>query len=134
MSHVFVIDYLQEYFPLFSAEQEQREFEAISHVRDSVQMVENAILERDQVCENNTNMIQLFSTKGTGVNVGTHEGLVPATYLTNSLHEGFEGKVPLTQTSLNLLDKSQGPNFSESFRFAQMNVTLVLVCFHGNKR
>lgn len=31
-----------------SAEQEQREFEAISHVRDSVQMVENAILERDQ--------------------------------------------------------------------------------------
>ena len=36
-------------FPLFSSEQEQREFEAISHVRDSVQMVENAILERDQV-------------------------------------------------------------------------------------
>lgn len=33
----------------FSCEQEQREFEAISHVRDSVQMVENAILERDQV-------------------------------------------------------------------------------------
>lgn len=32
-----------------SAEQEQREFEAISHVKDSVQMVENAILERDQV-------------------------------------------------------------------------------------
>ncbi|KAL9973731.1 hypothetical protein ACROYT_G020221 [Oculina patagonica] len=31
-----------------SSEQEQREFEAISHVRDSVQMVENAILERDQ--------------------------------------------------------------------------------------
>lgn len=31
-----------------SAEQEQREFEAISHVKDSVQMVENAILERDQ--------------------------------------------------------------------------------------
>ncbi|KAJ7389653.1 Sodium channel and clathrin linker 1 [Desmophyllum pertusum] len=31
-----------------SCEQEQREFEAISHVRDSVQMVENAILERDQ--------------------------------------------------------------------------------------
>jgi len=43
-------DYLQELFHLFSAEQEQREFEAISHVRDSVQMVENAILERDQVC------------------------------------------------------------------------------------
>ena len=34
---------------LLSSEQEQREFEAISHVRDSVQMVENAILERDQV-------------------------------------------------------------------------------------
>lgn len=31
-----------------SSELEQREFEAISHVRDSVQMVENAILERDQ--------------------------------------------------------------------------------------
>lgn len=35
---------------LLSSEQEHREFEAISHVRDSVQMVENAILERDQVC------------------------------------------------------------------------------------
>ena len=34
---------------VYSAEQEQREFEAISHVKDSVQMVENAILERDQV-------------------------------------------------------------------------------------
>ena len=32
-----------------SSDQEQREFEAIAHVRDSVQMVENAILERDQV-------------------------------------------------------------------------------------
>lgn len=31
-----------------SSDQEQREFEAIAHVRDSVQMVENAILERDQ--------------------------------------------------------------------------------------
>lgn len=31
-----------------SSQLEQREFEAISHVRDSVQMVENAILERDQ--------------------------------------------------------------------------------------
>lgn len=34
---------------LFSSDLEQREFEAITHVRDSVQMVENAILERDQV-------------------------------------------------------------------------------------
>jgi len=33
----------------FSNEMEKREFDAISHVRDSVQMVENAILERDQV-------------------------------------------------------------------------------------
>ena len=32
-----------------STEQEQREYEAMAHVRDSVQMVENAILERDQV-------------------------------------------------------------------------------------
>lgn len=31
-----------------SSDQEQREFEAIAHVKDSVQMVENAILERDQ--------------------------------------------------------------------------------------
>ncbi|XP_068701911.1 sodium channel and clathrin linker 1-like isoform X1 [Montipora foliosa] len=31
-----------------SSQLERREFEAISHVRDSVQMVENAILERDQ--------------------------------------------------------------------------------------
>lgn len=37
---------------IFSAMQEQREFEAIAHVRDSVQMVENAILERDQVILN----------------------------------------------------------------------------------
>ena len=37
------------FFLCFSSELEQREFEAISHVRDSVQMVENAILERDQV-------------------------------------------------------------------------------------
>lgn len=36
-------------FFLVSSDQEQREFEAIAHVRDSVQMVENAILERDQV-------------------------------------------------------------------------------------
>ena len=37
------------FFLRFSSQLEQREFEAISHVRDSVQMVENAILERDQV-------------------------------------------------------------------------------------
>lgn len=47
---VFLNDFLRKTFSLFSSEQEQREFEAISHVRDSVQMVENAILERDQVC------------------------------------------------------------------------------------
>jgi len=50
VSHSVLREYFQENFFLFSAEQEQREFEAISHVRDSVQMVENAILERDQVC------------------------------------------------------------------------------------
>ena len=38
-------------FFVFSSELQQRELEAISHVRDSVQMVENAILERDQVME-----------------------------------------------------------------------------------
>ncbi|EDO31094.1 predicted protein [Nematostella vectensis] len=32
-----------------NADQEERELEAIAHVRDSVQMVENAVLERDQV-------------------------------------------------------------------------------------
>lgn len=39
------------FFLVFSSELQQRELEAISHVRDSVQMVENAILERDQVME-----------------------------------------------------------------------------------
>jgi len=34
---------------LYRATLEQREFEAIQHIRESMQMVENAILEKEQV-------------------------------------------------------------------------------------
>ena len=33
-----------------SAELEDREYQATLHVRDSVQLVENALLEKEQVC------------------------------------------------------------------------------------
>jgi len=36
-------------WPLCSATLEQREFEAIQHIRESMQMVENAMLEKEQV-------------------------------------------------------------------------------------
>ena len=34
----------------YSAELEDREYQATLHVRDSVQLVENALLEKEQVC------------------------------------------------------------------------------------
>ena len=37
---------------LLSLEQEKMEYEAAKHVRESMQLVENAVLERDQVTSN----------------------------------------------------------------------------------
>ena len=36
---------------LFSGKAERREHEALAQVRDSIQMVENALLEKDEVCD-----------------------------------------------------------------------------------